>query len=160
MAHPGYASIFNRIRLEAGQKALKFARLLEKTTYKLEAHHRHLHFAHKALEQNWIPKSLRFRPPGTQPILKRIMERASMRCMKARVSICHHQIKAKNRTIRETLKELTPLVSADNLMALKHFLKIRAQAVRNSIDARHIKKLGNLHNEFNPSRTMLIRTIG
>ena len=74
-----------------------------------------------------------------------------MHCMKARVSICHDQIKAKNRTIQETLKELTPLVSADNLMALKHFLKRRAQAVRNSIDARHIKKLGNLHNEFNPS---------
>ena len=78
------------------------------------------------------------------------MERASMHCMKARVSICHDQIKAKNRTIQETLKELTPLVSADNLMALKQFLKRRAQAVRNNIDARHDKKLENLHSEFHP----------
>ena len=62
-----------------------------------------------------------------------------------------YQIKAKNLTIQETLKELTPLVSADNLMALKHLLKRRAQAVRNNIDARHIKKFGNLHKEFNPS---------
>ena len=78
-----------------------------------------------------------------------------MHCMKARVSICHDQIKAKNRTIQETLKELTPLVSADNLMALKHFLKRRAQAVRINIDARHIKKLGNLRNEFNPSSNLV-----
>ena len=74
-----------------------------------------------------------------------------MHCIKARVSICHDQIKAKNRTIQETLKELTPLVSADNLMVLKYFLRGRAQAVRNNIDTRHAKKLGNLRNEFNPS---------
>ncbi|XP_068756955.1 uncharacterized protein [Montipora capricornis] len=155
MPNPGCASIFNRIRREAGQDALRFARLLEKTTYKLEAHHRHLHFTHKALEHNWIPKSLRFRPPGKQLIFKRIMERASMHCMKARVSICHDQIKTKNRTIQETLKELTPLVSSDNLMALKDFLKRRAEAVRDNINTRHAKKLSNLHNEFNSSSNLV-----
>ena len=78
-----------------------------------------------------------------------------MHCMKARVSICHDQIKAKNRTIQETLNGLTPLISADNLMALKQFLRRRAQAVTNNIDTRHVKKLGNLHNEFNPSSNLV-----
>lgn len=57
-----------------------------------------------------------------------------MHCMKARISICHDQIKVKKRAIQDTLNELTPLVSADSLFALKNFLKKRAQAVRNSID--------------------------
>jgi len=49
-------------------KALSLARRLEKITFKLEAHHRHLHFTHKALKNQLIPKSLRFKPPGAQPI--------------------------------------------------------------------------------------------
>ena len=54
------SSIFSCIRQEAGQIALKLARSLEKTTYKLEAHHRHLYFTHQAIENHWCPKSLRF----------------------------------------------------------------------------------------------------
>lgn len=42
VSYPGYGSIFTRIRPEAGLEALKLARILEKTTYKLEAHHRHI----------------------------------------------------------------------------------------------------------------------
>ena len=34
----------------------------------LPAHHRHLHFTQKAIENHWIPKSLRFRPPVNHPI--------------------------------------------------------------------------------------------
>ena len=71
------SSIFLRIRQEAGLKALSFARRLEKSTYKLEAHHRHLHFTHRALENQFIPKSLRFKPPGAHPIFKRIMKKSS-----------------------------------------------------------------------------------
>lgn len=50
---------------------------------------------------------------------------------------------------------MTPLISTDNLMALKQFLKRRAQAICNNIDARHVKTLGNLHNEFNPSSNLV-----
>ena len=141
MSYPGYgSSIFKRIRLEAGQEALKLARSMEKTTYKLEAHHRHLHFTHKALEQHWFPKSLRFRPPGNQLIFKRIMERASRHCMKARISICHDQIKEKRRILLETMKELTPLISDNTSTIFRNFLKMRAGAVRDSIQSRHEKK--------------------
>ena len=150
MPCPGYgSSIFNRIRLEAGLKALKLARSMEKTTYKLEAHHRHLHFTHKALEQGWYPKSLRFRPPGNQLIFKRIMEQVSRHCMKARISICHNQIKGERRTLRETSKELTPLISDNTSTMFQNFLKKRAEAVRSSIQSRHDKKLVNLRNEDN-----------
>ena len=120
---------------------------MEKTTYKLEAHHRHLHFTHKALEQHWFPKSLRFRPPGNQLIFKRIMERASRHCMKARISICHDQIKEKRRILLETMNELTPLISDNTSTIFRNFLKMRAEAVRDSIQSRHEKKLDNLRNE-------------
>ena len=70
MSYPSFSSIFNRIRREAGLEALKLARTMEKTTYKLEAHHHHLHFTHKAIENQWIPKSLRFKPPGIHPVFK------------------------------------------------------------------------------------------
>ncbi len=77
--NPGFASnIFKSIRQEAGRNALKLARSLEKSTYKLEAHHRHLNFTHCALENRWFPKSLRFKAPGNQQIFKRIMERTSI----------------------------------------------------------------------------------
>ena len=71
MSHPGYGAIFKRIRQVAGSEALKLARTMEKTTYKLEAHHRHLQFTHKALENHWTPKSLRFKPPGNHPMFKK-----------------------------------------------------------------------------------------
>ena len=152
MFYPGYgSSIFKRIRLEAGEKALKLARSMEKTTYKLEAHHRHLHFTHKALEQHWFPKSLKFRPPGNQLIFRRIMERASRHCMKARISICHDQIKEKRRILHETMNDLTPLISENTLMVFQNFLKMRAESVLSSIQLRHDKKLYNLRNEDNCS---------
>ena len=56
------SSIFASIRRKAGQTALQLARCLEKSTYKLEAHHRHLRFTHEAIDNQWLPKSLRFRP--------------------------------------------------------------------------------------------------
>ena len=69
MNNPGFASnIFKCIRQEAGRNALKLARSLEKSTFKLEAHHRHLHFTHRALENRWFRKSLRFKAPGNHPI--------------------------------------------------------------------------------------------
>ena len=107
MSYPGYSSIFNRIRREAGLEALKLARTMEKTTYKLEAHHRHLHFTHKAIENQWIPKSLRFKPPGIHPVFKRIMERASKHCMRARISICHDRIRFLKETLDESKQQLS-----------------------------------------------------
>ena len=74
MFNPGGASsIFSIIRQMAGREGLKLARNLEKDTYKLEAHHRHLKFTHHALQNRWFPKSLRFNPPGNQTIFKQIM---------------------------------------------------------------------------------------
>ena len=77
MYNPGFASnIFNFFRKEARRNALKLVRSLAKSTYKLEAHHRHLNFSHRA-------KSLRFKAPGDHSVFKRIMERTSAHCMRA-----------------------------------------------------------------------------
>ena len=113
--NPGFASnIFKSIRQEAGRNALKLARSLEKSTYKLEAHHRHLNFTHRALENRWFPKSLRFKAPGNQQIFKRIMERTSIHCMRARISICHEQIRSTNRIITENRNKLQSCISSDS----------------------------------------------
>ncbi len=72
MFNPGCTStIFSIIRQTAGREGLKLARSLEKDTYKLEAHHRHLRFTHRALENSWFPKSLRFHPPGNHRIFRK-----------------------------------------------------------------------------------------
>ena len=60
---------FSIIRRTAGREGLKLARVLEKDTYKPEAHHRHLKFTHYALENGWFPKSLRFNPPGNAKVI-------------------------------------------------------------------------------------------
>ena len=84
MITPGYGfTIFLHIRQEAGQKALSLARRLEKSTIKLEAYHRHLHFTHKVLQNQWIPNSLKFKL-WTLP--------GSGHCIRARISICRDQI--------------------------------------------------------------------
>ena len=78
---------------EAGETAVRLARRLEnlqiRRPTKLEAHHRHLHYTHQAITNCWLPKSLRFKAPSQHPIFKRIMERASNHCMRARITICH-----------------------------------------------------------------------
>ena len=152
MSHPGYSSIFNRIRREAGLEALKLARTMEKTTYKLVAHHRHLHFTHKAIENHWIPKSLRFKPPGNHPVFKRIMERASKHCMRARISICHDRIQTLKGTLDESKQQLSSFVTEDTSSTLLQFLKMRSQSVRNNIKARHENKLSNLRMEVENDR--------
>ena len=134
----------------------KFARFLEKTTYKIEAHYRHLHFTHKAIENQWIPKSLRFKPPGDHPIFKRIMERTSMHCMKARISICHNQIRNLKRALEKTKHQLSVLVTEDILSMLLQFLKKRSQSVRNGIGLRHENKLTNLRLEAGNDRPSTI----
>ena len=152
MSHPGYSSIFNRIRREAGLEALKLVRTMEKTTYKLVAHHRHLHFTHKAIENHWIPKSLRFKPPGNHPVFKRIMERASKHCMRARISICHDRIQTLKGTLDESKQQLSSFVTEDTSSTLLQFLKMRSQSVRNNIKARHDNKLSNLRMEVENDR--------
>ena len=148
MFNPGRASsIFSIIRQQAGQDALKLARSLEKNTYKLEAHHRHLHFTHKSIENHWLPKSLRFKPPGKHPILKRIIERASNHCMKARIHICHEQIRSTKQDITRITKNLKQHISADLFTLLSRFLNHRARAVQDSIRIRHQKKFQNLNEE-------------
>ena len=129
---PGYSSIFKRIRQEAGLEALKLARTMEKTSYKLEAHYRHLRFSHKALEQQWIPKSLRFKPPGSHPIFKRIMERTSKHCLRARISICHSQIRSLENILDHSSTRFTNLVCDDISTAMSHFLKHRTCSVRST----------------------------
>ena len=152
MSYPGYSSIFTRIRREAGLETLQLARRMEKTTYKLEAHHRHLYFTHKAIENHWIPKSLRFRPPSNLPIFKRIMERASKHCMRARISICHNRIRSLKGALEETKHQLSGLVSEDISSTLLQFLKRRSQSVRNNIEGRHENKLTNLSREADNER--------
>ena len=119
-------------------------RRLEKSTYKLGAHHRHLHFTHRVLENQFIPKSLRFKPPGTHQVFKRIMDRPSKHCMRARISICHDQIKSANNVIDNAKRELSSLIDDAALSSLIQFLQKRVYSVRNNIKARHDKKLNNL----------------
>ena len=129
---------------------------MEKTTYKLEAHHCHLHFTHKAIENQWIPKSLRFKPPGIHPVFKRIMERASKHCMRARISICHDRIRFLKETLDEFKQQLSSLVTEDISSMLLQFLKMRSQSVRNNIKARHENKLTNLRMEAENDRPSAI----
>jgi hypothetical protein len=138
--NPGRASsIFNITRQEVGWHALKLVRSIEKSAYKLEAHHRHLNFTHRALENRWFPKSLRFNPPGSHPIFRTIMERATTHCMRARISICHEQIRSTNRIIADNGRELSTLISDDSLTRFSQFLKSRTESVQNRITARHQK---------------------
>ncbi len=154
MNNPGFASnIFKCIRQEAGQNALKLARSLEKSTFKLEAHHRHLHFTHRALENRWFPNSLRFKAPGNHPIFKCVMEHTSIHCMKARIAICHEQIRSTNRIIVENRKKLLTLISKESYYHLTEFLKHRAKTIKDKISARHEKKLHNLNDECTPTIT-------
>ena len=153
---PGYSSIFKRIRQEAGLEALKLARTMEKTSYKLEAHYRHLRFSHKALEQQWIPKSLRFKPPGSHPIFKRIMERASKHCLRARISICHSQIQSLKNILDNSSTRFTSLVRDDISSAMSQFLKHRAYSVRSTIEARHANKFNDLSKEIEASQPRTI----
>ena len=115
------------------RNALKLARSLEKSTYKLEAHHRHLNFTHRTLESRWFPKSLRFSPPGSHPIFKRIMERTSIHCMRARISICHEQIRTTNHIVSENRRKLSTLISEELFARFSQFLKSRASSVQNNI---------------------------
>ena len=140
-------SIFNIIRQEAGRHALKLARYIEKSTYKLEAHHRHLNFTHRVLENHWFPKSLRLNPPGSHPVFKTFMERATTHCMRARISTCHEQIRSTNRIIADNRRELSTLVSEDSLARFSQFLNSRAKSVQNHITARHQKKLQKLRQD-------------
>ena len=71
--------------------------------------------------------------------------------MKARISICHDQIKEKRRILHETMNALTPLISDNTLLMFQSFLKKRAEAVRINIQLRHDKKFYNLRNEDNYS---------
>jgi hypothetical protein len=64
--NPGFASnIFKYIHQEAGRYAPKLARSLEKSTYKLEAHHRHLNFTHRTLEITGFPSPFDLKHPAT-----------------------------------------------------------------------------------------------
>lgn len=148
MYNPRFASnIFNSIRQEAGRNALKLARSLKKSIYKLEAHHRHLNFSHRALENRWFTKSLRFKAPGDHSVFKRITERTSAHCTRARINISYNQIRSTNPIIAGNGRKLSNLISDESYFRLSEFLKHRAKSVKNSISGRYEKTLLNLQNE-------------
>ena len=95
----------------------------------------------------WFLKSLRFSPPGSHPIFKRIMERTSIHCMRAQISICHKQIRTTNHIVSENRRKLSALISEELFARFSQFLKSRATSVQNNINTRHEKKLKNLSNE-------------
>ena len=150
MSNPGCTSnIFSIIRQMAGCDGLKLARSLEKDTYKLEAHHRHLRFTHRALDNCWLPKSLRFNPPGMHKVFRQIMERASKHCMRPRISICHERINFVKKRIHTTTRELASILPQETFDSLSNFLKQRALNVRDPINIRHEKKFDNMKKEHN-----------
>ena len=150
MSNPGCTSkIFSIIRHMAGRDGLKLARSFEKDTYKLEAHHHHLRFTHRTLDNCWLPKSLRFNPPGKHKVFRQIMERASKHCMRARISICHERINFVKKRIHRTTRELASILPQETFDSLSNFLKQRALNVRDSINIRHEKKFDNMKKEHN-----------
>ena len=98
----------------------------------------------------------RFRPPSNLPIFKRIMERASKHCIRARISICHNRIRSLKGALKETKHQLSGLVSEDISSTLLQFLKRRSQSVRSNIEGRHEIKLTNLSNEPHNERPATI----
>ena len=56
------------------------------------------------------------------------MERATTHCMRARISICHEQIRSTNRIIADNRRELSTLVSEDSLARFSQFLWVAARA--------------------------------
>ena len=72
------------------------------------------------------------------------MERTSTHCMRARVHICHEQIKSTNAIISNIKQNLKTLISHETFTSLSEFLNQRARSVQDSIKARHQKKLSNL----------------
>ncbi len=83
------------------------------------------------------------------------MERTSIHCMRARINICHEQIRSTNRIITENRNKLQSCISSDSYSQLSQFLKHRARSVQSNISTRHEKKLGNLNNECTPDRLTL-----
>jgi hypothetical protein len=76
--------------------------------------------------------------------------------MRARISICHQQIRSTNHIIAENRKKLAACISNDSYSRLSQFLKLRSRSVQNNITARHEKKLKNLvNNECTPDLTSL-----
>ena len=110
-----------------------------------------------AIEQQWIPKSLRFKPPGNHPIFKHIMERASEHCMRARISICHSQIRTIKTVLDDSTQRFSSLVTNDISSAMSQFLKRRTHSVRNTIDARHTKKFTNLSKETDTNQSTPVK---
>ncbi len=80
------------------------------------------------------------------------MERTSNHCMKARIHICHEQIRSTKQDITRINENLKQRISADSFTLLSRFLNYRARAVQNNIKERHQKKFQNL-NEENPPET-------
>ena len=84
----------------------------------------------------FVPKLLRFKPPGSHPVFQRIMDRASKHCLRARINICHDHIKTSKDNIKNTKRELSLLINEDTYSTLMSFLKSRTTSFHNNINAR------------------------
>ena len=74
------------------------------------------------------------------------MDRASRQCLRARVSICHNQIKVFKDTLNKTKDQLSCLV-AEETSTLSKFLHQRSQSVKTTITSRHARKFKNLDDD-------------
>ena len=82
------------------------------------------------------------------------MEKASKHCMRARIAICHDQIKSAKNVIQSKRQQLSQQVTNDTFTTLSRFLEGRARSVQNNINNRHASKLESLRKEQDNSYTI------
>ena len=71
--------------------------------------------------------------------------------MKARITLCHEEIKKLNKTMTTTKYELSNMLPSSTLVDFSHFLTARSNSVKNTITDRHAKKSANLQSEYGNS---------
>lgn len=136
--------VFAHIALSYGREALRSARRWETFAKRESSTYAQLEFLHRCLDENVLPKCLRYRPPVHTDLCERTMADFKKSMIRVLIQDCHCRIRKYHRMIEHNLSACQSVLTAHEFGTLKTTVSKVARCHRKLRDDQLLEKFRRL----------------
>ena len=137
-------SIFNIIKSQYGLRALQLLRSLVSQGNRIARHKGHLFFNHSCLREDYLPQSLRFKPPINTAAGRSLTRKFGFSFVKLRINESHHWIRISLDKIDNIKNELQSIIMVSDYNYLIEWFNDKQNRQLNNLMDHHKSKLHKL----------------
>nr|VZI48490.1 unnamed protein product [Spirometra erinaceieuropaei] len=142
--------IFTHVDLSYGRTALRSARRWETFAKRESSTYAQLKFLHRCLEENVLPKCLRYSLPVMTDLCRRTMAHFKKRMIRVLIQDCHSRIRNYRRAIEQHISACRSIVTAHDLQMLESTILSNARCHRTLRDNQLLEKFERIRPQMEP----------